>query len=210
MKICIIVAMENEYNLVSTQILGGEGINGHKISLHRCGIGKVNAAVGVTEAIIQDRPDLVISTGVAGSMDKNMHTGDFVVASTIKYHDVYCGQDGILGVVQGLDKPFTAREDYVCKAEKLGAKSGLIVSGDWFVDTAQKAAEIKSAFPEALAVDMESGSLSQVCMLKGIDFISLRLISDSDEIARDDSYRNFWATAGDESFRLLKSYLESL
>ena len=209
MKICINVAMDSEYGLVNTQLENG-GIKGHSISLIKSGIGKVNAASRITEAILADKPELVISTGVAGSMDRSVHTGDFVVAQTIKYHDVWCGEDGIIGEVQGLDKPYCAPAALVGKAVALGAKSGLIVSGDWFVDTAAKAAEIKKAFPDALAVDMESGALAQVCTIKGIPFVSLRLISDSDEIARDESYRNFWTTAGEESFRLLKSFLESL
>ena len=209
MKICIIVAMDSEYELVNAQLAGG-GIGGHSITLHRSGIGKVNAASRITEAILAEKPELVISTGVAGSMDGSVHTGDFVVAQTIKYHDVWCGEGGILGEVQGLSKPYEAPAGLVAKAVSLGARSGLLVSGDWFVDTAQKAAEIKKAFPEALAVDMESGALAQVCTIKGVPFLSLRLISDSDEIARDESYRNFWVTAGQESFQLLKAFLESL
>lgn len=209
MKICIIVAMESEYKLVSSQLLGS-GIAGHTITLHQSGIGKVNAASMLTEAILLDKPDLVISTGVAGSMDRSIHTGDFVVASSIKYHDVWCGQEGVLGEVQGLTTPYKAPEELVAKAVALGAHSGLLVSGDWFVDTKEKAAEIKGNFPEALAVDMESGALSQVCIIKNIPFLSLRLISDSDEIARDESYLHFWETAGDESFKLLKAFLASL
>ena len=209
MRICIIVAMDSEYELVNAQLAKG-GIAGHQITLHKSGVGKVNAASRVTEAILAEKPELVISTGVAGSMDSSVHTGDFVVGSTIKYHDVWCGGDGVVGDVQGLDKPYLAPAGLVAKAVALGARSGLIVSGDWFVDTAQKAAEIKQAFPDALAVDMESGALSQVCTIKGVPFLSLRLISDSDEIAREESYCNFWATAGEESFRLLKSFLERL
>ena len=209
MKICIIVAMESEYALLENLVEGGR-IGRHEVHLSRCGIGKVNAAVGAVEIIASQKPDLVISSGVAGAMSGKVHTGDFVVSAEIAYHDAWYGEGNVWGQIQGLPARFSAPAGPVSKAAALGAHRGLIVSGDRFVDTKADVLGILGNFPDALAVDMESGALAQVCTLKGIPFLSLRLISDSDEIARDESYRNFWQTAGEQSFRLLKAFLESI
>ncbi|MBQ1635141.1 MAG: 5'-nucleosidase, partial [Bacteroidales bacterium] len=62
-RIAVIVALESEYALVG-KALGGR----REMSLSLCGIGKVNAAVGATSLIERSKPDIIISTGVAGAI----------------------------------------------------------------------------------------------------------------------------------------------
>ena len=78
MKIGIIVAMDKEMNLllphvadVSTVTANGFEFHtglmaGHKVVVCKCGIGKVNAAVGTLTLIDTFQPDMVVNTGVAG------------------------------------------------------------------------------------------------------------------------------------------------
>ena len=40
--------------------------------------------------------------------------------------------------------------------------------------------------------------------------VSIRLISDGNDDAHMEAYKNFWKTAGDESFRMVHSFLESI
>ena len=209
MKICIIVAMESEYALMH-KLLEAGGVPGHELVLERCGMGKVNAAVVATELIAREHPDLVISTGVAGSTSHSVHTGDFVVSRQIVFHDAWYGEGNEYGQVQGLPARFSAPEQLVQKAAKLGAIPGLITSGDKFIEDSKDVQFILSHFPDALAVDMESGALAQTCYLKGVPFISIRLISDGNDDAHMEAYKNFWKTAGDESFRMVHSFLESI
>lgn len=209
MKICIIVAMESEYALMH-KLLEAGGVPGHKLVLERCGMGKVNAAVVATELIAREHPDLIISTGVAGSTSHNVHTGDFVVSREIVFHDAWYGEGNEYGQVQDLPARFSAPEKYVKKAAALGAIPGLITSGDKFIEDSKDVEFILSHFPDSLAVDMESGALAQTCYLKGVPFVSLRLISDGNDDAHMEAYKNFWQTAGAESFRMVHSFLESL
>ena len=209
MKICIIVAMESEYALMH-KLLEAGGVPGHQLVLERCGMGKVNAAVVATELIAREHPDLVISTGVAGSTSHSVHTGDFVVSREIVFHDAWYGEGNEYGQVQDLPARFSAPEQLVQKAAKLGAIPGLITSGDKFIEDSKDVQFILSHFPDALAVDMESGALAQTCYLKGVPFISIRLISDGNDDAHMEAYKNFWKTAGDESFRMVHSFLESI
>ena len=81
MKIGIIVAMDKELaqlqNLLSTPREEQSGsknfitgcIDLHEVILQKCGIGKVNAAVGAVEMIDRYHPDLIVSTGCAGGAD---------------------------------------------------------------------------------------------------------------------------------------------
>lgn len=202
--------MESEYALLQKVLESGELPKQHTIKVFRCGMGKVNAAITATEVIAAEKPDLVISTGVAGSASHNVHTGDFVVSSEIVFHDAWYGEGNLYGQVQDLPARFSAPAELVAKAQKLGAKPGLIASGDKFIEDSKDVEFILGHFPDALAVDMESGALAQVCYIKGVPFISLRLISDGNDDAHMEAYLNFWKTAGDESFRMVKSFLETI
>ena len=60
MKIGIIVAMDKE--LRQLQHL----FNNENIIVEKCGIGKVNAAIGASEMIRKYQPNVIISSGCAG------------------------------------------------------------------------------------------------------------------------------------------------
>ncbi len=54
---------------------------------------------------------------------------------------------------------------------------GLLASGDAFVAERGQQDAIRARFPDAIAVDMESGALAQVCHAAGVPFLSLRILS---------------------------------
>lgn len=215
MKIGIIVAMESEYAQI-LGLLGGkpEGrIGNNDIVLRRSGMGKVNAAVGAVSLIGECAPDCIISTGVAGGLQPGQKVMDVVVSSEIVYHDVWCGEGNAWGQVQGLPERFSASPALLkcARALECGVHAGLICSGDQFIDTKEQEEVILGHFPEGIAVDMESGSLAQVCHLKGVPFISFRILSDvPDAEGHQQVYDNFWKTVGDTSFNTVKAFLTSL
>ena len=88
---------------------------------------------------------------------------------------------------------------------------GLIVTGDWFVDSKEKMREIIGHFPEAKAVDMESAAIAQTCYINKVRFISFRVISDMPLKDTDASqYHDFWDTIAKNSFHVTKTFVESL
>lgn len=211
MNIGIIVAMDSEYDLM-LEALGGQPdgkLGAHTIHLRRSGMGKVNAAIGATLLIGECHPDCIISTGVAGALDASLHGLDAVVSREIVYHDAWFGEGNALGQIQGYPARFAGDPALLAVAESLGARPGLFCSGDWFVDTDEVHDRICRDFPEALAVDMESGSLAQVCHRFGIPFLSLRLISDTAE-DHAGTWQNFWQEVGPASFRLIREFLEKV
>ncbi len=205
-KIAVIVAMEKEYVLAEKVVKDLPGV-----SLSLCGMGKVNAAVGATSIIEREHPDAIISTGVAGAIDAGLRPMDVIVARQVAYHDVWCGPGCEPGVVQGLPQYFEADKDLYAKAMALDVpglaiKGGLQISGDRFI-VAEDVPGLHAMYPEALSVDMESGALAQTCHRYGIPFISFRIISDSADGA---AYDDFWAKVPENSFRVMKSFLEAL
>ena len=214
MKIGIIVAMDKE--LQQLRPLFPED----QVILQKSGIGKVNAAIQTVEMIRQFHPDCIISTGCAGGNGDDINVQDVVVSTQLAYHDVYCGEaigHSVYGQVQGLPPRFDADPSLLEKALSLslpkGVKvhPGLIVTGDWFVDTKDKMREIVGHFPEAKAVDMESCAIAQTCYVNKVPFISFRVISDIPLRDTDASmYHDFWNTIAQNSFQVTKTFIESL
>lgn len=186
-----------------------------KVILQKSGIATVNAAIQTVEMIRQYKPDVIISSGCAGGNGDDINLQDVVVSSELAYHDVYCGRaiddTTIYGQVQGLPPRFGVDPYLLEKALLTGAKPGLIVTGDWFVDTKEKMRQIIGHFPEAKAVDMESAAIAHTCYLYKVPFISFRVISDIPLRDTDASqYHNFWDTIAQHSFQVTRTFIESL
>ena len=227
MKIGIIAAMSSEYKQVA-QLLENkkeytEGIyeytegtiKNNTIILTKCGIGKVNAAVGAVELIRTFQPDCIISTGVAGGIDKCLKVMDVVASAQIVYHDVWCGEGNAYGQIQGMPTFFEGNKTLFDCAISLDTETpihgGLICSGDKFITDREELDVIKGNFPEGLAVDMESGSIAQVCHIYKVPFISFRIISDTPGAENHwEQYTNFWGEMADRSFGVTKAFLDSL
>lgn len=186
-----------------------------RIVLLQCGIGKVNAASGVTNMIISYKPDSVVSTGVAGGIDACLQVMDVVVSTQTCYHDVSCGDDVDPGQIQGLPRFFDSDKSMTEKAKALETDvrivPGLICTGDQFITNREQLDAIKTAYPEGMAVDMESAAIAQVCHLYGLPFVSFRIISDTPGAeAHFETYLNFWQTMADKSFSVTRLFLNSL
>ena len=187
----------------------------NRVVLLQCGIGKTNAATGVTNLILTFHPDYIISTGVAGGIDAVLDVMDIVIGKGVCYHDVYCGENCDPGQVQGLPKFFKGDEGLVAVATSLKTDvrivPGLICTGDQFVTSRDELDVIKKKYPEGLAVDMESGAIAQVCHLWNVPFLSFRIISDTPGVkAHFDQYLNFWDTMADKSFAVTKEFLSKI
>jgi len=190
------------------------------VRVEKCGIGKVNAALGAQRMINEFHPDIIISSGCAGGNGDDINIQDVIVSREVTYHDVYCGRAvddiTIYGQVQGLPARYVADPLLLEKAKALNIEGinihdGLIVTGDWFVDSKEKMRSIIEKFPEAKAVDMESCAIAQTCYINKVPFISFRVISDIPLRDTDASqYHDFWNTIADHSFQITKTFAQSL
>ena len=225
MIIGIIVAMSKELNLLLPLLENPEtkaidnfhfhtgNIGNNHIVAMQCGIGKVNAAIGTLTMIKNYNTDLIIDSGVAGGADPSVNVMDIVVGSKVAYHDVYCGPENAIGAVQGLPLFYDAPQNIISKiAPSADIHTGLICSGDQFIDTIEQVNRIKSNFPDVLAVDMESAAIAHVCYKKSIEYFCMRIISDSPGAGHNNSvqYDNFWAEAPEHTFELVRQLLIAL
>jgi len=185
----------------------------HDVMVMQCGIGKVNAAMGALTLVNAFLPDYIINSGVAGGADKSVSVMDVVAGERVAYHDVWCGPESELGRVQGLPLYFEGAKRLLdLLPDRDDIHKGLICSGDQFIDTIESVNNIKGSFPDALAVDMESGAIAQVCHLNHVPFLAMRVISDSPGARHDNTqeYLDFWTTAPQETFMLLKDIMDRL
>lgn len=227
MKIGVVAALAEERAQLAKIIAEKKTISGgfyefaagkvgaNTVFVMECGIGKVNAAVGVSEMVRLLKPDAVISTGVAGGLSDEVGVMDVVVAKETAYHDVWCGGDNALGQVQGLPRRFPADKRLLAAAQTLASsvsvRTGLICTGDKFITAREELETIKRIFDDALAVDMESAAIAHVCFLYHVPFLSLRVISDTPGAdAHWKQYENFWKVLADRSFGAVKTFLERL
>ncbi len=186
------VAAERAESTAGFVFYSGE-IEGRPVVLLRCGIGKVNAAVGCALLIDRYHPDLVINTGSAGGIDPRLGFGDVVIADALVYHDVDVTAFGYaFGQVPGQAAVFPVPEDLVCRAEgavdllraagrlpaTLNHTRGLIGSGDAFMHDPDQIAALRARFPALAAVEMEGAAIAHTCALFQVPVLVIRALSD--------------------------------
>ena len=210
--------MDIEYRKLC-EALGGKSegmLAGNEVVLWQCGIGKVNAAVGTLRLIQEHHPDVILSTGLAGGIDKCLSVMDVVVGGQAVYHDVWCGMGNEYGQVQGLPARFDAdaRLLKVARATADGpyVKEGLLCTGDQFITDKEALSVIKSKFPEGLACEMESAAIAHTCYMMQIPFMSIRVISDTP--GNTDNHQMQWdeflASMSDRSFQFVRQFLMNM
>lgn len=223
MNLGIIVAMESELSMLlkemesvsatehnGTKYYHGT-IGGNRVTASQCGIGKVNAAIGALTMIEEFRPEAIINTGIAGGTGQGADILDVVVADEVGYHDVWCGPGNEPGQVQGFPPRFKGATNLFNIASMEGRgeiKRGLIASGDKFISTTADLQAVLATQPDAIAIDMESGAIAQVCALKGIPFLTIRVVSDTPGVDNHlEQYCDFWEVAPERTFSTIKRLL---
>jgi adenosylhomocysteine nucleosidase len=89
---------------------------------------------------------------------------------------------------------------------------GLICTGDQFISDLVILRGIKRNFPDGKAVDMESAAIAQVCYVKNVPFMSLRIVSDTPGMETDNTaqYLDFFAEAPKMTFAVLRQLIEMI
>jgi adenosylhomocysteine nucleosidase len=200
-------------------------LDGVPVSLLRCGIGTVNAAVGTALMAYHYRPSLIINTGSAGGLDPGLQIGDAVIADGLLYHDVdVTGFDYAPGQIPGQKAVFKVNETFIKVAEEsvlqLKAEGilppefkhlrGVIASGDVFMDDEEDIDRVKETFPAVKAVEMEGAAIAHTCVLLKTPFLIIRAVSD---IAGRDSpvtFEEFLPVAAKNSAELVRRIVRNV
>ena len=185
-------------------------LNGVRCVVAFSGVGKVNSAVCAQTMIFKFNVDKIINIGVAGGLLENMKTGDIVISTKSVQYDVDTSAvgdpKGLISTINILELPCSEilknKFVNVLKSDdKLNFYKGIIATGDQFIIDKSILKDIRKDF-DAIACDMETGSIAQVCYLNDIDFLSMRIISDN--INNDNSHMDY------EKFKLNSARLACL
>lgn len=163
-------------------------LHGRDVCIVVCGVGKVNAAMCALMLIEKYNPDLVLNSGVAGSLSPIVGIGDIVVATKSVEHDM---NGTALGDKQGeitfpdgnmmffeCDKQASTLLASICKEiPDTKVAQGIIASGDIFVSDRKQRFKINDRFG-ALACEMEGAAIGHVCVRCEVPYGIIRAISD--------------------------------
>lgn len=212
-------------------------LQGHEVVAVLSGMGKVAAASTATALIERFQPNQVIFTGVAGGLAPGVEVGDIVVGTTFVQHDLDAspllprwevpgtGQTRLAADLALTQVLHEAARDAVTWLPKLvdaatlrlfglhtpSVHRGDIVTGDCFVGSAAASAALRADLPEALAVDMETAAVAQVCAAYGVPFGAVRTISDrADDTAHVDFQDFLTQVARHYSGRIVRKALNLL
>lgn len=189
---------------------------GKDVVIVRSGIGKVNA--GICAQILADKfdVDILINTGIAGSLDAAIDIGDMVISTDLVEHDMDATIFGDpLGQVPRMDTfSFPADEELVKKAVAANEEAnpdiktftGRIVSGDQFVSSAEVKEKLVKNFG-AKCTEMEGAAIGHVAYLNKISCVIIRAISDKADNSATMDYPTFEKKAIEHSVRLVRNLL---
>ena len=207
---------KTETRVASAVILEGK-INGKAVALLQSGISKVAAAIGTAALLQLTKPDAVLNTGSAGGVARGLKVGDIVISDETRYHGVdvtaFGYEKGQLPANPAAflsDKKLADLAEKVAQEQGQSVKRGLICSGDSFINSEQKIAQIKADFPNVTAVEMEATAIAQVCHAFNVPFVVVRAISDAGDGEASLSFEEFLPLAAKQSSALVLGMLEKL
>lgn len=160
----------------------------------KSGVGKVNMAVCTQLLIDLYEVDILINTGIAGGLYKEINVGDIVVSSDAVQHDVDVTTRGFKpGEIPFMKNwIFKADQELAAMAKKacdivnpeIACHIGRVLTGDQFISDNKWRQDLIDKF-QGYCVEMEGAAMAQVASLNKIPFIIIRAISDkADEEAR--------------------------
>lgn len=212
--------MDNKTEQTVAKIAYTKGnIFGQEVVCCECGIGKVNAAMSTQIMIDLYRPDVIINSGIAGSLSKDIRIGDIVISDDCVQHDMDGTEMGDpLGEIwfsdeKRIDIPADrATADRLEKAcaclSDTKVFRGRIASGDVFIAAHEKRQRIADIFG-ALACEMEGGAVGTVCYRNGVPYAVLRCISDDFNENDFMDFMHFREFAATKSIRAISEFIKN-
>ena len=228
MTIGIIGAMEEEVAVLKQEMDIEETVDyasmqfckgtlcGKNVVIVRSGIGKVNAAICAQILADKFNVDVLINTGIAGSLDAAIDIGDMVISTDLVEHDMDATIFGDpLGQDPRMDKfSFPAEANLIEKAVAANEEAnpdiktftGRIVSGDQFVSSAEVKEKLVKNF-QAKCTEMEGAAIAHAAYLNKVSCVIIRAISDKADNSATMDYPTFEKKAIEHSVRLVRNLL---
>ena len=210
-------------------------IDGRRVVVAVTGIGKTNAAMIATLFVERFRPREVLMCGTASRIDPRIRNGDVIVGEITCNHDMgslgpcyvmeYFGSAGPLGdhspIIYPGDRRLLAAARRALRthvpetashrtpAYVPVVRAGRITSGDQFGLTRARIADIRRRLKPDL-MEMESGSVAEVCYYLRTPFLCLRGGSNRTQSSPDNDYRKLSPFAARQAALFTVSLLREL
>lgn len=201
----IIGAMPEEVALLRGQLTGlkeahtggievytGE-LEGKKIALCCCGMGKASAAAATQLLISVFGADAIVNSGIAGNMTSVLHVGEIAISDTVVYHD---GEPKMINQSYPYQSEFSAAPGLIkaaalaCRAEGVQCATGRIATGDQFIGDSATKNRIAAEWAP-ICVEMEGAAIGHIAAKNDIPFVIIRSMSDdADEAGREKLVEN--------------------
>ncbi len=187
-----------------------------KVSFHQSGVGMLATSVSLTKTITEEKPDLVIQIGIAGTFDETISLGKVVCIKEESLGDIGVEEDGKwkdifdLKLEKSNYPPFEKRKlpnpwlnDYnLLKLEEVSS-----VTINEITTSPDRKQQLVKKY-EAVTESMEGAALHYVCRLLNVPFIQLRAVSNY--IGERDKSKWEMKTAIDNINLVLLKYLDKL
>lgn len=179
MKIIVLAAVDLEigpiakaFHLNSPRKYGITKIwRGNKFHLVQTNIGKVHAAAVTQYVIDKEYPDWIVNIGISGGFEKEVELGDVVMPTSVVQYDLDQTKLGYpLGRIHKIEKtqlPLRSTKG------KYPWKNGSCITADKILSDNKEGKALYEHFHPAV-VDMELGSIAQVCFMNKIKLIALK------------------------------------
>lgn len=159
-------------------------IDGRDVLVVTSGIGLANSASATARALALVDAPLVIAAGTTGGLARDIEVGEIGAGIATIYGAADATAFGYaMGQVPRMPVDYRSSDAVVAKLSALAdgieypVKAGRVVSSDSFI-TAPLAEPMRERFPDAIAADMETCAMAQVAWSSGVDWVSLRAVSD--------------------------------
>ena len=193
-------------------------LNGVPCVVAKCFVGKVSAAACAQSMILLYHPSVIINSGGAGGIGPGIHIGDLVIATACVEHDMDTTPVGDPpAYLSGLDLVFVPCDEERSAIVEQEAKKiypgqvlrGVIATGDQFVSDREKGRQLNRDF-QAMACEMECGSIAHVCYMNQVPFIGLRSISDHGDESGSVDFQSFARDSAQQAAQLLAEVIHKL
>ena len=185
MKILVTYALEDER--------GNIEIPGCSLKFCCTGVGKVSTAINTYEALLKEKPDLVLNIGTAGTLSHQV--GDIILCSSFLDRDMEKISSFGVNFMLNFSEELNASgffKDY--------PKNGVVSTGDTFLISQEESGA------EADVFDMEAFAAAMVCKKLEVPYLSVKFVTD---IIGQNSIRH-WEEKLQEAREGLAIFLEKL
>ena len=190
-------------------------IGGTEVVAAVSGVGKVFAAICTEAMILTYHVDMVINIGVAGTLCKELGVMGIAVADMVGQHAMNTSALGDpIGLLSGIneiylpcDKKMMATLKECLDEKERKYRVGTIATGDMFMHDKHQKDKLHERF-NAIAAEMEGGSIGHVCYVNKVPFAILRTISDGEGGAMD--YATFAEKAAQIGIEIVVDFIKKI